>query len=614
MLESAMEQNNSLTLKPSNIKSKEQFDELCKNWNWLEQYQNIGHCKLNGYIRKEDNLPIYNRLNIGFETTKRHQKTSIYQKTAMRFIRKGWPENKLDIQDISYQQLDEASDIFSLAIEKLGIAKGESIFLLLPRRPELYVAALGTLKSGAVLSPLFSAFGPEPAATRINKGHGKVLISLVSLYKKKIEPIRNSLESLKYIILIDDTDDLKNIPNVLDFHQLMNTTKRDFFSNGFSKEPVPNTSITDDALIHFTSGTTGKPKGAVHIHGAVIYHAVTGRLALDIQPDDIFWCTADPGWVTGMSYGIISPLVNGATLIIDEGEFQAERWYQILQDMKVTNWYTAPTALRMLMKQGEELPKVYNLRNLRFVASVGEPLNPEVVLWAKRALNILIHDNWWQTETGGIAISNFAFMEVKPGSMGKPLPGMQIELARRKEDGGLEFILEPNMQGEIVLQKNWPAMFRNYLGDDERYKKCFVGDWYLSGDLAYKDKDGYFWFVGRSDDVIKSSGHLIGPFEIESVLLEHPSVAEAGVIGKPDPIAGEIVKAFVSLKKGFSFSEALKSEILGQTRKKLGPAVAPRELSVLDSLPKTRSGKIMRRLLKARELNLPEGDISTLEL
>jgi acetyl-CoA synthetase len=265
------------------------------------------------------------------------------------------------------------------------------------------------------------------------------------------------------------------------------------------------------------------------------------------------------------------------------------------------------------MKQGNDFFKPFHFENLRIASSVGEPLNPEVIYWAKENLHLLIHDNWWQTETGGIAISNFGFMNIKPGSMGKAVPGMEIRLAQQLADGTLKFITQPHEQGEIILHKGWPSQFKTYLEQEDRYQKCFIGDWYLSGDLATQDEEGYYWFVGRKDDVIKSSGHLIGPFEVESVLLEHPKVAEAGVIGKPDPVAGEIVKAFISLKKGEVFSEDLKMEILALARKKLGPAVAPRELDFIESLPKTRSGKIMRRLLRARELHLPEGDLSTLE-
>jgi acetyl-CoA synthetase len=325
--------------------------------------------------------------------------------------------------------------------------------------------------------------------------------------------------------------------------------------------------------------------------------------------------------VTGTSYGIIAPLVVGVTSIVDEADFQAERWYRILQDERVNVWYTAPTALRMLMRSGVELAREHDLSALRFVASVGEPLNPEAVVWGREAFGSPVHDNWWQTETGGIMIANYRCMEVRPGSMGRPLPGIEAAVARRDEqgrpvlaaDGTLELVESADEQGELVLRPGWPSMFRGYLGEQERYRSSFVGGWYMTGDLVRRDGDGYFWFVGRGDDVIKSAGHLIGPFEVESVLLQHPALADAGVIGKPDPIAGEIVKAFVVLKPGHEPGEEQRRELLGFARQRLGAAVAPREIDFVDAIPHNRSGKTMRRLLKARELGLPEGDISTLE-
>jgi acetyl-CoA synthetase len=378
------------------------------------------------------------------------------------------------------------------------------------------------------------------------------------------------------------------------------------------------TQATDPALLHFTSGTTGTPKGAIHVHEAVLMHFATARYALDLQADDIFWCTADPGWVTGTSYGIIAPLLHGVTSVVDEGEFDALRWYRILQQQRVSVWYTAPTALRMLMKAGTALAREHPCPELRFIASVGEPLNPQAVRWGVEAFGLPVHDNWWQTETGAIMIANTAAMDIKPGAMGKPLPGVEALIVRhlgKSADGQeqVETISAPGVEGELALRAGWPSMFRGYLDQDERYRRCFAGDLYLSGDLAKIDADGYFWFVGRADDVIKSAGHLIGPFEVESVLMEHAAVVEAGVIGKPDAVVGEVVKAFVVLKDGVEASEALRSELLAHARKRLGAAVAPKEIAFAPNLPHTRSGKIMRRLLRARELGLPEGDTSTLE-
>jgi acetyl-CoA synthetase len=355
------------------------------------------------------------------------------------------------------------------------------------------------------------------------------------------------------------------------------------------------------------------PKGAIHVHDAVLTHYITGKYVLDFHRDDIFWCTADPGWVTGTSYGIIAPLTHGVTNIVDEADFDAARWYRILEEQRVTIWYTAPTAIRRLMRLDIEPRQHYDLRQLRVIHSVGEPLNPEAVVWGQEKLGLPIHDNWWQTETGGIMIANFPAMDISPGSMGHPLPGIEAAIVRRMDEHTVEVVEEPGVQGDLALRPGWPAMFRGYLHEEERYRKSFVGGWYITGDLARRDQDGYFWFVGRADDIIKTAGHMVGPFEVESALMEHPAVAEAGVIGKPEPIIGELVKAFVTLKQGVQPSDELRLELMGFARTKLGSAVAPKEIEFQDNLPKNRAGKIMRRLLKARELGLSEGDISTLE-
>ena len=496
------------------------------------------------------------------------------------------------------------SNRFANLLRDLGIGRGERVFSLLGRIPELYVAALGTLRNGSVFCPLFSAFGPEPVRTRMAIGEAKVLVTTSALYRRKVADWRNELPGLQHVLLIDRSD-TPAFAGTTDFDDAMAQT---------NAEPrLAATGPEDLALLHFTSGTTGRPKGAMHVHEAVLAHHITGRYALDLHPDDTFWCTADPGWVTGTSYGIIAPLTNGVTMIVDEAEFDAERWYRILQDERVTVWYTAPTAIRMLMKTGPEVAWKYDLSRLRFLASVGEPLNPEAVVWSHRVYFRPFHDNWWQTETGGIMIANFASVDIKPGSMGRELPGINAAIVARRPDGTIHRIEEPMTAGELALRAGWPSMFRGYVNEPERYRKCFADGWYLTGDLAMRDTDGYFWFVGRADDVIKSAGHLIGPFEVESALMEHPAVAEAGVIGKPDPVAGEIVKAFISLKPGYTASELLARQLLGHARKRLGPAVAPKEIAFRPDLPRTRSGKIMRRLLRARELGLPEGDLSTLE-
>ena len=547
--------------------------------------------------RELDGLP-GGGINIAWEAVERHARGPLATKVAIRWLgRDGTTRN------ISYQELARDARRFAGVLRDLGVGKGDRVFALAPRIPELYVTVLGTLRNGSVLSPLFSAFGPEPIKTRMSAGDARVLVTTESLYKRKAEQIIGALPGLRHILVVSEGG--KPIPNTRDFAALMNAARDDY--------PAVTTGEEDMALLHFTSGTTGTPKGAIHVHGAVVAHYATGKYALDLHSADIFWCTADPGWVTGTSYGIIAPLLHGVTSIVDEEDFDAERWYRILEEQRVTVWYTAPTAIRMLMKAGPELASVHKREALRFVASVGEPLNAEAVWWGAEVLGLPIHDNWWQTETGGIMIANTPAFDIKPGSMGRPLPGIDAYIVRRDKDGTVRIVDSAGVEGELALRRGWPSMFRGYLGMEERYRKCFAGDLYLTGDLAKCDADGYFWFVGRADDVIKSSGHLIGPFEVESVLMEHPAVAEAGVIGKPDPTVGESVKAFVSLRKGYEGSDGLRLELLGHARKRLGAAVAPKEIAFVSTLPRTRSGKIMRRLLKARELGLPEGDTSTLE-
>lgn len=537
-------------------------------------------------------------LNIAHEALDRHVAAGRGERLAIRWLSKDGARS-----DFSYADLTRLANKFANVLADVGVKRGERVFTLLGRVPALYAAALGTWKLGATFSPLFSAFGPEPAKARMEIGDARALVTTAAFYKKKIAPMRETLPGLRHVLIVGG--DAISVPQGIDLDAALSAASDDFIT-------VP-TRPDDTAVIHFTSGTTGKPKGAVHAHEAVVAHHVTGRYALDFRDGDIFWCTADPGWVTGTSYGIVSPLTNGITMIVDEAEFDAERWYGVLQDERVTVWYTAPTAIRMLMKTGEDAIKKHDLSRLRIMASVGEPLNAEAVVWSAKAFGIPFHDNWWQTETGGIMIANVAGQDVKPGSMGKPLPGVTAAVVRRTAEGSLEEISQPMRMGELALRPGWPSMFRAYLNEPARYAKCFADGWYLTGDLAMRDADGYYWFVGRADDVIKSAGHLIGPFEVESALMEHRAVAEAGVIGTPDPVAGEVVKAFVVLKAGFEASEAMRKELTGHARLKLGPAIAPRTIDFRGNLPKTRSGKIMRRLLKARELGLPEGDLSTLE-
>ena len=567
--------------------------------NWLDSRQARERFSWQAQAAELAGLP-GGGLNLAFEAVDRHALGERREHTALRLV-----ERNGGCRDISYAQLSLLSNRFASLLNRLGVQPGERVFMLCNRGLELYLGVLGGLKLGCVVSPLFCAFGPEPIETRLRLGEGRVLLTTEALYRRKVAAIRERLPALRHVLLYDEQGaEIEPLAGTLRLQPLLDEADEQF--------PVAQTTPDSPALLHFTSGTTGTPKGVLHVHGAALTHRVTGKYALDLHPDDIYWCSADPGWVTGTSYGIFAPLLLGVTSVVDSNEFDAERWYCMLEAQRITVWYTAPTAIRLLMKAGAALAHNHHFDCLRFIASVGEPLNPEAIWWGKEVLGLPIHDNWWQTETGGIMIANTVSMDIKPGSMGKPLPGVDAAIVTLNADGTLCFLADEEV-GELALKQPWPAMFRAYLGQEARYRQCFVGDWYLSGDLVRRDADGYYWFIGRSDDVIKSAGHLIGPFEVESSLMEHPAVAEAAVIGKPDPLLGETVKAFVSLKSGFTASPQLHDELLGHGRKRLGAVVAPKELEFVAQLPHTRSGKLMRRLLKARELGLPEGDTSSLE-
>jgi acetyl-CoA synthetase len=485
------------------------------------------------------------------------------------------------------------------------------VFLLAGRVPLLYVAALGTWKAGGVVCPLFAAFGPEPIRQRLELGDARVLVTTAASYRRKIDQLRAQLPSLAHVLILDDPVEGAP-PGTESLPALLAATSEE--------AEAAATSADDPAVIHFTSGTTGTPKAAVHVHEAVVAHLATARDVFGLGADDVYWCTADPGWVTGTSYGLIAPLAVGATMIVDEGELEPDRWYRLLERHRVTVWYTAPTAVRMLMRAGAEVARAHDLSALRVVASVGEPLGAEAVRWGEDAFGQPIRDTWWQTETGAIMIANRHDAPIEPGSMGRPIGGVAIgllecsdtgELVRR--DGAVVELAVPDQIGMIAIRPGWPSMFRRYLHAPERYEAAFVDGWYSSGDLARRDASGAFWFVGRADDVIKTAGHLIGPFEVESVLNEHPDVVGSGVYGLPDDVAGELIHAEVVLRDGVDRSDDTITDVMAHARRRLGAALAPRTIRPVTDLPYTRSGKVMRRLLRARALGLPEGDTSTLE-
>ncbi|MBU5266140.1 acetate--CoA ligase [Virgibacillus proomii] len=498
-------------------------------------------------------------------------------------------------ENLTFNDLRNGSNKFANVLRKYGINKGDRVFLFMPRSPEFYISFLGILKVGAIAGPLFEAFMEQAVRDRLQDSAAKMLITTPELLYRVPQ---SDLPDLEKIILVSELGETED--KYIDYKQEMEAAS--------SETKIEWVDLEDGMLLHYTSGSTGKPKGVYHVHHAMIQHYITGKWVLDLKEDDVYWCTADPGWVTGTSYGIFAPWLHGVTNVVRGGRFTPDDWYGTIEKHNVTVWYTAPTALRKLASVGEAMVKQYDLSSLRHILSVGEPLNPEVFMWGLNAFNLRIHDTWWMTETGAQLIVNFPSLEIRSGSMGKPIPGVEASIV---DNEGNE--LEPYQMGNLAIKKGWPAMMRTIWNNPGKYESYFIKDWYISGDSAYQDEDGYFWFQGRVDDVIITSGERVGPFEVESKLIEHPAVAEAGVIGKPHPERGEIIKAFITLNDGYENSEDLREEIRQFVRTGLSAHAAPRELEVRDTIPKTRSGKIMRRLLKSWELGLPTGDTSTLE-
>ncbi|NTW73091.1 MAG: acetate--CoA ligase, partial [Eubacteriaceae bacterium] len=513
------------------------------------------------------------------------------QKTALIF-----KEEEKEERYTFHDMMVESNKAANLLKTKANIMRGDRVFVFMPRSPELYFSLLGILKAGAIAGPLFEAFMEGAVKDRLEDSGAKAIITTSELVNRI--PI-DELPDLEYLIVVGDN--IQESDFVIDYRKHIHSMPREFEMEWVGLE--------GGLILHYTSGSTGKPKGVLHVHKAMIQHYQTAKWVLDLKDDDIYWCTADPGWVTGTSYGIFGPWLAGVTNVILGGRFNPEHWYETLEKYQVTVWYSAPTAFRMLMGAGDKLVEKYDLKSLRHILSVGEPLNPEVIRWAMKVFNKRIHDTWWMTEIGAQMICNYPSMEIRPGSMGKPIPGVEAAII---DDRGE--ILPPNRMGNLALKRNWPSMMHEIWGNPEKFKSYFINDiWYVSGDSAYMDEDGYFWFQGRIDDVIMTAGERVGPFEVESKLIEHPAVAEAGVIGKPDPIRGEIIKAFIALRKGYEPTDELKEEIRLFVKNGLAAHAAPREIEFRDKLPKTRSGKIMRRVLKAWELNLPAGDLSTIE-
>lgn len=501
----------------------------------------------------------------------------------------------------TFNEVRLASNTIADFLMNLGIREKDRICILMDKIPELYFSFLGILKIGAIVQPLFSAFGDESLFVRLEDAQTKVIITQKK-YLYKIRKIKNKLPNLEFIIIVD----------------CLKTQKLEEKEIFFNIDEIPHvenikifpTKTESPSVLHYTSGTTGKPKGVQHVHYSLISQYLTTKWVLDLCDNDIYWCTADPGWVTGTSYGIIGPWSLGSTICVLDAGFSAQKWYKFIEKYKITIWYSSPTAIRSLMKAGDDIIKNYNLSSLRHLASVGEPLNAEAVIWSKKVFGKYFYDTYWQTETGSIMISNYPGIKIKPGSMGKPFPGINATILDIRTH---QPIKEYGKIGILAFKPDWPALMKAYWNNEEKYKEKFINGWYLSGDKAKIDNDNYFWFIGRDDDIINTGGHLVSPFEVESALLEHPAVAESAVVSKPDTINMEVVKAFITLKLEYSPSLDLELDIINFIRKKLSPLAMPQEIEYMDKIPKTRSGKILRRLLHAKEWGEDIGDISTLE-
>lgn len=554
------------------------YDEAYANFNWEE-------------VNKNFTWNETGRVNMAYEAIDKHAKSDRKNKVAL-YYQDGSRKEKY-----TFKEMKDFSNKAGNVLKNYGdVEKGDRVFIFMPRSPELYFALLGAVKLGAIVGPLFEAFMEGAVRDRLEDSEAKVLITTPELLERI--PL-NDLPALKTVFLVGDNAEEGG--KTVAFNPLFEQASKELHIEWLGRE--------DGLILHYTSGSTGKPKGVLHAQNAMVQHYQTAKWVLDLKEDDVYWCTADPGWVTGTAYGIFAPWLVGASNVILGGRFSPEAWYEALQDYGVTVWYSAPTAFRMLMGAGQEAIKKYELSQVRHVLSVGEPLNPEVIRWGMSAFGLRIHDTWWMTETGGQVICNYPCMEIRPGSMGKPIPGVKAAIV---DNEGNE--VPPYTMGNLAIAKGWPSMMRAVWNNPQKYESYFMpGDWYVSGDSAYMDEDGYFWFQGRIDDVIMTSGERVGPFEVESKLIEHAAVAEAGVIGIPDPVRGEIIKAFIALRAGYEASDELKEEIRQFVKKGLAAHAAPRQIEFRDKLPKTRSGKIMRRVLKAWELNLPTGDLSTME-
>lgn len=538
-------------------------------------------------IRKDLEGPSGHLGNITAWTLTRHVGAGAGDRIALR-----WRPRSGPTVSYSYADLDRAVSRFASGLVREGLQPGDTVGILAGRIPELLVALLGSMRAGAVPTVLFSSFGPDPVRRRLARGRARLLVTTARLYRDKVAPVRASLPDLVKVLTVDGAGRLAAMA-ALEPPPEGTEDLGAWLAQGDPTHADLDVGPDAPAILHFTSGTTGEPKGVLHVHGAIVGHAYTAKRVLGLTSNTHYWCTADPGWVTGVSYGILGPLASGVTLFLDEEEFDAQRWWDNLADERIQVLYTSPTALRLLRRMDAAGVPRPPLPSLRGVFSVGEPLAPPEARWGREAMGVAVRDTWWQTETGCIVVATPHDAEPREGYVGPTVPGFEVTCMTRA-DGTLT-PAPPGEPGELAVRRGWPSMFRSYLGDPELYQASFHGDWYLSGDLAEMDEEGWVRFVARGGDVFKSAGHLVSPAEVEAGVLEHPAVVDAGVWGREDELMGTVIEAHVVLAPGLEASDNLRSDILGFARSRLGPALAPRALHFRDLLPRTPSGKIVRK-------------------
>ncbi|MEJ2634303.1 MAG: acetate--CoA ligase [Calditrichia bacterium] len=604
------------SLYQKSIQNREKF--------WAEQAENLEWYKKWEKVLDDSNPPFY-KWFVG-------AKTNIIHNAIDRHL-KNWHRNKLaliwegepgDLRTFSYHALNREVSKFANVLKSMGVKRGDIVTIYLPQIPELAIAMLACAKIGAAHSVVYGGFSVEALAERIEDANSRILITADGGWRRgKITDLKNiANEAMKRSPTIEVCITVKRTG-----HEVFMENDRDFYYNELMTLPIASAKCDTEEMdaedmlfILYTSGTTGRPKGVVHTHGGYsVYTATTHKYVFDIKDEDRWWCAADPGWITGHSYIVYGPLINGSTILMYEGAPNhpyPNRWWQMIEKYGITILYTSPTAIRGLMRFGEAWPNRHDISCLRLLGSVGEPINPEAWRWYYRVIGkekCPIMDTWWQTETGGFMITPLPTMPLKPGSAAKPFFGNEVAVV---DDAGKE--VPPGEEGKLVIKAPWPGMARTIYKDPDRYQETYWKDyeqqgWYKAGDAARMDEDGYIWVIGRIDDVIKVSGYRLGTAEIESALVSHPAVAEAAAIALPHELKGNAIHAFVILRAGLTGNKKLAEELKDHVAHEMGRIARPEEIKFVDSLPKTRSGKIMRRVLKARALGLDEGDLTTLE-